>query len=70
MENEIPQEYQRIIQQNLDNYAELLKQEKDKNAMLQSQLILAQKEIIELKEKINSSVTEMRIIGKRPLNIK
>ena len=67
MENDHIQEYQKALQENIDSYSRLLKEEMQKNAELNNKLIIAQKEIIELKQKINSLDSQPKIIGRRPL---
>jgi uncharacterized protein (UPF0335 family) len=65
-----PQDYQslRPIAMHLENYINLLNEEKAKVARLEQELIEAKKEIIQLKEKINSNNFDSKVfIGRRPI---
>lgn len=69
MDNNLDIQYQKIIENNSENFNNLLKQEKDKNAQLSLDLINAKREIIELKQKMNNLTSEFVIINRRPLDL-
>jgi hypothetical protein len=69
MDNNLDIQYQKIIENNSENFNNLLKQEKDKNAQLSLDLINAKREIIELKQKMNNLTSEFVIINRRPINL-
>ena len=69
MDNNLDAQYQKVIENNSENFNNLLNQEKDKNTQLSLDLINAKREIIELKQKINNQTSEFVLIGRRPINL-
>jgi len=65
-----PQDYQplRPVAMHLENYINLLNEEKSRVAKLELELIEAKKEIVELKHRINSNISDSKVfIGRRPM---
>ena len=69
MDDNLDAQYQKIIENNSENFNILLNQEKEKNAQLSLDLINAKREIIELKQKINNLTYEFVVIGRRPMDL-
>ena len=69
MDDNLDAQYQKIIENNSENFNNLLNQEKDKNAQLSLDLINAKREIIELKQKMNNLTSEFVIINRRPIDL-
>jgi len=69
MDDNLDAQYQKIIENNSENFNILLNQEKEKNAQLSLGLINAKREIIELKQKINNLTYEFVVIGRRPMDL-